>query len=235
MSETPVLDFDCWLATGTVAQRTIELHNDRAVADELDRLDKRREIAAKAAAREGSIDDDYGLAAIDAEYDALWQRWQDGKETWLLRAVSDEEIKAIAAAHPVEKMPVPPEEPKKNSPAGAVAKYQEDKAEHDRLLTEWGERAIANRTATNLHHLSWAIVSVTTSRGVAKAQGETLVDGEPNPDFRPAITTAQLAALGKRGRQQDVTTLYAAAVEAVTKDLEPAVPFSQRASENAPA
>ncbi len=238
-SNTPTpaaaLDFDAWLATGTTGQATVVLHNARHIPDLLAQLEQRHAVAKKAAADpEAAVSDDFGLAAIEHEYQALWDQWEASKETWTMRAASTDEVRAINRAHTAPPMPAVPDEPRKNSPEPVQARYRQEKQAYDEAMKAWQPLAVAYQDEVNLHYLTAMIIRVETAAGVAEPQGELLdVDGELNPDFRPAITVGQMRALRKRpGRQQDYTTLLEAAVKAREGDQEPAVPFSQRASEN---
>jgi hypothetical protein len=206
-----VLDFDAWLATGTVAQRTVELHNDRRIVDDLLNLDRRRQVVAKATTTgEASITEGGAeIAAIDAQYEDLYARWQASKETWVVRALSGEEVDEIKRRHPVDPMP---EQPGKNSPAGA-------RVIHETAMRAWAEHAARVRDESDLDFLSVAIVRVETALGTADH-----------------ISVEQLRALRTRpGRQGDITALLKAAAEALTADVEPPAPFSQRPSEAAQA
>lgn len=216
---------DEWIESGTVAQRTVELHNDRAIPDRLAVLEKRRNIAAKVAketSEEIAVTDVPEVAQIDAEMEALWDLWEASKETWLVRALSAEEIKALRKAHPAPEMPRPI---KKNSPAAA-------KAEHEKKVAAWQEQAMVVRDEADLEYLTWALVSIETAKGTARAHGEPLdEEGNRSEDFRPAATVAQLKALRARaGRQNDIAVLLAAAVDATKSDVEVPAPFSRRTS-----
>jgi len=246
MSETPdatvpaepasALDFDAWLATGTTGQATVVLHNARHIPDLLAQLERRHAIAKKASADpDASVSDDFGLAAIEAEYEELWTAWEASKETWVIRAASDDEVQAINRAHEAPHMPDEPKAPGKNSPEPVKARYVAEKASYDEALEAWRPAAVEYQDEVNLHYLVSMIIRVETAAGVALPQGDLLtVDGELNPGFRPAVTVEQIRALRRMpGRQDDVPALLAAAVKARKGDVQPAVPFSQRASENA--
>jgi len=234
LDQTPVLDFDAWLATGTIGQATVVLHNARDLPDRLAQLDHRHDVLTRAIkkAGESSLADDEELAAIQTEYDALYAEWQASAETWVMRAASDE-VRAINRAHTAPPMPAEPKAPSKNSPEPVKARYAQEKAEFDEAMKVWQPAAVAYQDDVNLHYLTSMIIRVETSAGVAVPQGDLLDgDGELNPGFRPAVTVEQIRALRKvPGRQDDFPRLLDAAVRARKGDVEPAVPFSQRASE----
>ncbi|RHA38741.1 hypothetical protein [Cellulomonas rhizosphaerae] len=217
--QTHPLDFDAWLETGTIAQRTVELHNDRSIPDQLDVLSKRREVAAAVAEAEdteASVTEIPEVVKIDAALEALWVKWEESKETWLVRALSVDEIKLLRTRHPVEDQPPTPGK-------GASRGTREA---HEALLKAWAERMQDTLEAIQYAQLEAAIVSITTSKGVATARGTVL-----DEDFRPAVTAAQLRAMHARpGRQNDVKQLLNASQDATASDVEVPAPFWQRPS-----
>ena len=207
---TDALDFDAWLKNGTTAVRTVELHNDRAIPDQLEILDARRKVAmAVIESGESSEADAAEVAAIDAEMDALYERWEASKETWVVRALADEEIDEITDAHPAEPMP---KKPGRDAQPKTVTAYEQK-------MQAWAKRQKPYRLKVNCAFLELAVVRVETARGVATG-----------------ITAEQLKAMHDLpGRQGDITVLMEAASLALKSNVEPPVPFSRRASETDPA
>lgn len=228
--ESRAFSLDEWIENGTVAQRTVELYNDRAIPDQLTVLEKRRRIAAtvaEIAAAEAAITDVPEVAQIDAEMTALYEQFEASKETWVVRALSNEEIRALQKAHPA---PVAPLALSKKA-AAAV------KTAHAQKQAEWTEAALRVRDESDLHYLTWALVRVETSHGTATALGTPLdADGDLNEEFVPAASVALLKALrSKPGRQNDIAKLLEAAVDATRADVEVPAPFSQRISRTDPS
>lgn len=227
--ESRAFSLDDWIESGTVAQRTVELHNDRAIPDRLAQLEKRRRIAAAVAEQtsEAAVTDVPEVAEIDAEMEALYAEWEASKETWVVRALSTDEIRALQKAHPAPEGPAPLS--KKATAAAKTAHAQKSEA--------WTKEALRVRDEADLHYLTWALLRIETSKGTASAQGTPLdVDGALNEDFVPAATVDQLKALRSRpGRQNDVTKLLEAAVDATRADVEVPAPFSQRTSRTDPS
>lgn len=227
--ESRAFSLDEWIESGTVAQRTVELHNDRAIPDRLAQLEKRRRVAAAVAEQttETAVTDVPEVAAIDAEAAALYDQWEASKETWVVRALSNEEIRALQKAHPV------PEGPRPLSKKATAAA----KTAHAQASEEWTAEALRVRDDADLHYLTWALLRVETSKGTAVCQGTPLeVDGALNEDFRPAATVATLKALRARpGRQNDIARLLEAAVDATRADVEVPAPFSRPSSRTDPS
>ena len=206
---TDALDFDAWLKNGTTAVRTVELHNDRAIPDQLEILDARRKVAmAVIESGESSESDAAEVAEIDAEMEALYERWEASKETWVVRALADEEIEQINDEHPAEAVP---KKPSRDAQPKTVTAYEQK-------LQAWAKRQKAYRLKVNCAFLERAVVRVETASGVMTG-----------------ITAAQLKAMHDLpGRQGDITLLMDAASRALKSDVEPPVPFSRRASETDP-
>jgi hypothetical protein len=155
-------DFDlmAWIVSGTVATRTVEIHNNPALAEEFDAL----EAEMKAAERDvAALGEDRPMSWTDPRPEIedrmaeLWERWEASKTTWTVRALSHDEIEATFDAVPSPKQPVAP------LPA-AGKKAAEDHAEK---MSKWA-RALheADRERT-LHIIAAAVTSVESVRGRA--------------------------------------------------------------------
>lgn len=205
MSET-TFDFDEWLETGTVAQRTVILQNDRALPDRIANLQRQYRIAQDVLERQGgetSVTDQNNLAEIERALDEEYAKWEESKEVWVVRALSEDELKTLREKHPVPDMP-------------EVADSDNLTDEEDAAIQEWAKECKAIREAADLDYLATAFVSLTTSKGTITS-----------------ITPEQLAALARRpGRQKDITTLLTEAVAAVQEDVELPAPFSRATSKD---
>lgn len=205
MSET-TFDFDEWLETGTVAQRTVILQNDRALPDRIANLQRQYRIAQDVLERQGgetSVTDQNNLAEIERALDEEYAKWEESKEVWVVRALSEDELKSLREKHPVPDMP-------------EVADSDNLTDEEDAAIQAWAKECKAIREAADLDYLATAFVSLTTSKGTITS-----------------ITPEQLAALASRpGRQKDITTLLTEAVAAVQEDVELPAPFSRATSKD---
>lgn len=201
---------DEWIESGTVAQATIELYNDRARVDEIERLVRQRADLLE-------TDDADAVEVIDAAIAKQREAFETSKETWTIRALSRDELKAVMAAHVV---PDAPKQPKKDASAATAER-------HRTKLTAWAQEAEEARAERDLHLISLAVVSVETARGTAKAAGETITAGGAlDPDFQPAASVDTLRALRARpGRQGDIPKLLQAATDATQKRRGDAAPF----------
>lgn len=206
MSENTAFDFDEWLETGTVAQRTVILQNDRALPDRIANLQRQQRIAQDVLERQGgeaAVTDQDHLAEIERALDEEYEKWEASKEVWVVRALSDDELKSLRERHPVPDMP-------------EVADADNLTAEEDTAIQEWAKACKVIREAADLDYLALAFVSLTTAKGTITS-----------------ITPSQLSALaGRPGRQKDLTTLLTEAVAAVQEDVELPAPFSRATSKD---
>lgn len=159
-------DFDLmdWIETGTIARRTVVVHNDPAAADRFLELEKR--LAELGFDDEDDLADaPLGSPSVSSEVDAirrehaeLYARWEASRATWTVRAVSEEEVEAIVAAIPAPKMPVPPLE--KAGRAAHEAYYQK--------VAEYTEAKKKFDDEVNLAIIARAVEKVETAQGTAR-------------------------------------------------------------------
>jgi hypothetical protein len=211
-------DFDlmAWIASGTVATRTVDIFNRPDMVAEYEALEAEYAEAEKAAARAG---DDAPLSAVDPRPDiearmAEWrERWEASKATWTVRALSHDEIentfepKTGGVSSPPQ--PVPP-------PAQAGKKAAEDYAEK---VTKWARTVHEADRERTLHLIAAAVTAVESTRGRLERD-----PGEP-----PIVTVEALRTLRDRphgdtwvgmipsGKGQRVTGKLATAVMAATE------------------
>ena len=211
-------DFDlmAWIASGTVATRTVDIFNRPDMIAEYEALEAEYTAAEKAAVQAGN---DAPMSAVDprpgveARMEEWWERWDASKATWTVRALSHDEIEATfeakdggIASPPQPVAPLPQ----------AGKKAQEDYSEK---VTKWA-RAVheADRERT-LHLISAAITAVESTRGRL----------ERDPGHPPIVTVEALRQLRDRphgdtwvgmipsGKGQRVTGKLATAVMAATE------------------
>lgn len=167
--ENDNFDLIDWINSGTVGKREVVIYNDPEIAVEFDRLDSARAKALNGA-QDNPDDDALGaespLAVIDAQIEALYERWEASKATWTVRALTDAEVREIHEAHPLPEAPAEPREPK-NSPKGSAAwgEFRKAQAEYKKATETYLTEAVAIQDVRNLHTIAAAVLSVTTMAG----------------------------------------------------------------------
>lgn len=159
---TTIDQFDIfeWIQSGTVAQRTVVIYNDPAVAVEFEALERRLQAVeplVEGADREMGAPNE--AAQIEAEMAALYDRWQASKAVWTVQALPEEKIREVAEAHPTPQQPPTP-------PPGAD---EATKAAHRAAVEEWAPKFQEARQMLDLALLSAAVVKVETPRGTASS------------------------------------------------------------------
>lgn len=194
MSSIGEFDILEWIESGTVAQRSVVIYNDPAVAAEFETLQRRLDVAEKVkASGESSMGDRDEVAEILGQMDALYARWQASKATWVVQALSDERIRELIEEHPVPSRPEP------------IAEDADDDAKqgHAAAIKSWAEAFQVAQDERNLAFISAAIVRVETPKGNA-----TSVSVEALRKMRKAphgkARTEQLLAAVNAATQGDV-------------------------------
>lgn len=207
-------DFDTWLEAGTVATRTVEIHNDPALLGEYEALEAELEQAEKDWARSGG---DQTLDAIDprpaivARLEALWERWEAAKATWTVRALSGDEVddsfEPDKGGIPVPPQPVPPLDK-------AGQKAREDYA---RKFTRWAKDNEQAKRERRLVLISWAVTRIEARGRVSKRTA-----GAP-----PIVTVEQLRAMRARPHgEQWIIRLHKGIEDAMESDRDVPRPTS---------
>jgi len=176
-------DFDlmAWIASGTVATRTVEINNNPALVAEYEALEAEMKAAEAEVERLG---DDRPMSWVDprddiaARMEDLYERWQAAKTTWTVRALAHDELEATFEAVPTPKQPVAPL-------PQAGKKAQEDYAEK---MTAWARAVFEADRERTLHIIAAAVVRIESSRGVIERE-----DGGA-----PIVTADALRALRDR-------------------------------------
>lgn len=204
--ETIPADFDfmAWLTSGTVATRTVEIHNDPALVAEFEALDRELKAVERKYARAGGdapLDEDDPRPAILARMEELADRWDASKSLWTVRALSDDEVQATfdpeQGGIAVPRQPLPP------LPA------QGDKA-RERFVekfADWERRNEAANKARRLLIIAAALESIESPQGRRER-----VDGQP------AVTLDELRAMAARPHGETWITKLDKAVTAATKE-----------------
>lgn len=215
MSTTPEISFDDWLATGTTAQVEVETYSDQAALSRYTAAaalvrDYQTMAKAKKEGAESSITDgDDELQALIADAESAWEDVEASRAVWTVRALSVDEVDEIHATHPAEKMP---DQPGKNSPAGARTIYEQK-------MKSWAADAAALQLAANAEMVAKAFISMTTAAGTVTS-----------------ITGGQLLRFrSEPGHLSDFGRLVNAVAEATRDDKVPAAPFWRPNSEGAQA
>lgn len=187
------LDLDDWIATGTVARKTVPIYNDPGAIAEAEALLIERaavELEVKEAGGERSLTDADPLADIDARLEALHARFAASVTEWTLGPVIDDDYDAIQ-----EKWPEPPGPRKPLATADEAAQ----KAYRD-ALAAWRIEAKRVDGERNVAYVAASVLEVRAGDRVAHG-----------------ATPEQVRALRRRpGGTAQFNSLLAAAI-AVTK------------------
>lgn len=207
-------DFDlmAWIESGTVATRTVKIHNNPALVAEAEALQAELAAAEKAIAETGG-EGPLGAAdprpGIEERMRAVSEAWDESCAEWTVRAIAYDDIERLYEAVPHPKQPAPP-------PATAGDKAREKYAER---MTAWGKAVAAADRERTLHYIATAVTAVETTKG--RIEREV---GAP-----PIVTIDALRALRDRphgeqwvgvipsGRGQRFTGLLASAVMEATE------------------
>lgn len=201
MTQNPIpegdFDLDEWLSTGTLARRAVPIYNDPSLAAEFDVLAQRlSELEAMTKGDESSVGESAEITEVYEQMTAVHERWEASKATWTVRALTEDEVKAIAEEHPD---PEPPEILRAKRESGQVWS-DEQRAEGQAFLAA-REEALTER---NLAMIALAVVEVATSRGSANS-----------------VTVEQVRKLrGRPHGKQQVQRLIEAVTSATTGDIE---------------
>ncbi len=156
-------DLDEWLSTGTLARRAVPIYNDPALVAEFDMLQQRlTDAASRVVVGDASMGDSAEVNELYEQMQALHARWEASKATWTVRALTEDEVDEITAAHPDPDVPniLGGDKPAVGTP------------EHDARLAA-GQEYLAARekvvTARNLAMIARAVVEIRTSKGVRRS------------------------------------------------------------------
>jgi len=154
-------DLDEWLSTGTLARRSVEIYNDPSLAAEFDELDRRlKAVQVDDADPEATMGTPSEATEILAAMDELHERWEASKATWVVRALTEDEVKAIIDEHPDPE--IPPLLAEKREEGAAVS---EERLEAGRVYMAAREAVVTER---NLAMIARAVVEVRVRAGVAR-------------------------------------------------------------------
>jgi hypothetical protein len=185
-------DLDEWLSTGTLAKRAVEIYNDPALVAEYDILSQRL-AAAQAADPAGAEETMAGGPTTDILYAMaeLHAKWEASKATWTVRALTEDEIRAIVDAHPD---PVIPEIIRAAKKPGEVWNDEQIAAGAAHL-----EAREAVMTERNIAMIALAVTEVRTAKGA-----------------RRSVTVEQVRRLRARPHGKAQTNRLVQAVESAT-------------------
>lgn len=206
-TDTPAgFSLDEWIETGTVAHEQVTIYANRALAGEFTALE-RRLTAAQAAAETGdqTLEESGDVARILEQMEDLYARWEASKAVWTVRALSDDEVRDIYAAH---KTPTAPDKPPADAPADVHRA-------HKGAVEMWTRAVQLATDERNLHYIAAAVTKVETAKGATST-----------------VTVEQLRRMRHRPHgAQDLTRLIDAVNRATQGDVEiarPTLPASSR-------
>lgn len=225
--------FDEWIGGATVSKRSVPIYGKPGLFAEYEDLERQREKAVdeqKGGAELGGS----GIVAIDERLAEIYEEWMASKSTWTVRALDEDEIKAVGATvdeaigeEPVEpkpEHPKPADLPKNHSDQQAkshtikMQAYEAAKPAHDAALKVYAEAHKAYIDELNFHLIAAAVERIEFANG--RVQSE--------------ITVEQLRALKKRLGERQLMSLLNAAQLAIYVEPEIPAPFSNRDSEDDP-
>lgn len=200
-------NLDQWIETGTTANEQVVIYANRALAGEYTALERR--LAALEDAGDESIENGAEQAALLRKMEDLYERWQASKATWTVRALSDEEVRAVYDKHPTPKAP---QKPADDAPAEVKQAWQGAMEMHLRALT----LATDER---NLAYVEAAVTRVETTLGAVAV-----------------VTIDQLRRMRNRPHgSQDLNRLIEAVNRVTQGDVEVPRPTSPGSSRSARA
>lgn len=201
MTQNPIpeddFNLDEWLSTGTLARRAVPIYNDPSLAAEFDVLAQRlSELEAMTKGEESSVGESAEITEVYEQMVAVHERWEASKATWTVRALTEDEVKAITDEHPD---PEVPEVLRAKRQPGTV--WDDVQRAEGQAFIAAREEAITER---NLAMIALAVVEVATSRGSTST-----------------VTVEQVRRLqGRPHGKQQVTRLIEAVTSATTGDIE---------------
>lgn len=205
-------DLDAWLSAGTLARRAVQIFNAPHLAAEYDILATRlAEAEATTADEDATVGTKTAVHSIHAEMSALADRWEASKAFWTVRALTEDEIRAIYEQHPD---PDVPELIRKKRAPGEVWD-DEQRAAADAFVTARDE----NVNERNMAMIACAVVEVSCG-------GRT----------RRSVTVDQVRKLRARPHGKEQTQRLLSAIEsATTGEVEVPRPMLPGRSETARA
>ena len=204
--------FNEWLESGTIKRRTVNLYADAALMDEMaalsDKIDQvRAEEARDAENGDRTMSSKSQIPALEAEAEALWERYEASKSVWHVRATTTAERDEALEKFPSEDAPIMPN---RNAPMAVKRAWE-------KARDEWKPRAVKAETERRLWLLSKVVERVEI--------GERVIESVTVDDLRAMLK----AAYGS----QRIGMLWAAVNEASSQGEAP-VPFSRTDSETIP-
>lgn len=162
---TEAFDLLDWVETGTVGRREVVIYNDPALAAEMDRLRVEHDKASEAPDGERGVGEKSDVARIEAEMEAVYERWQASKAVWTVRALSQDEVQAVLDEIPSPKRPQPVKEDARKSLETRAA----EQVEYEAAVEVWKNESRKVLDERNLHMISAAVESVVTPKGAASS------------------------------------------------------------------
>lgn len=204
--------FGEWLESGTIKRREVPLYADAAIMDEMVALDARIQQVEAQEKRDRengdrSFADKSLLEDLQAEAEALWERYEASKSVWHVRATTPAERDEALNLFPSEDAPLMPH----RSAPMAVKKAWE------KARDEWKPRAAKAEMERRLLLLSKAVEKV-------EIGGNTIT----------SVSVDDLRAMLNGAYGTERIDMLWRAVDEASKQGEAPVPFSHRASETTP-
>lgn len=195
--------FDDWIGGASIATRSVAIHAKPGLYADYQKLERELKIAEDMTKGETSIGDT-GVDDVLEKMKALYDEWMASKSTWIVQAISEDQVKAIRETVP---FPEPP-------PPVADDADKAVKSAHDKAIE------VHNADFTKANNEANLLILVDAVTRIEFADGRT-VDG---------VTADQLRKMRSTLGSRQMLSLVQAATLAALEEPEIPSPFSQRSS-----
>jgi len=197
--------FDDWIGGAAIAMRSVEIYGKPGLFAEWEHLARLVDRAERLAEADESLAETGELADLRERQQALYDEWMASKSTWYVRALTQEQAKAVddqIASYD------DPKEPADNADEATREAYEAAVKEVEAKRDEANDERALRMIVAALDHVEFA-----------------------NGSRLDAITIEQLRVMrGKLGERQ-ILTLMSAATAASYQEPEIPAPFSRRTSQ----
>ena len=204
---------DEWIDGATVAKRSVPIYGNPGLYAEYEDLERKLSAAKLQAEVEDESLGDAGVQEVEQQMRVLLEKFRASKATWTVRALADEDFKAIRAAVDWPTEPKEPKEPDEKDPEKArmlKAAHEVSMAAYEAELKEYEEQMAALGDQVNLEILAKAVCDITFADGRRS-------DG---------VTVEQLQRLRKKLGERQLLTLIQTSQRVTYEEPKVPAPFS---------
>ena len=149
---------DEWIDGATVAKRSVPIYGNPGLYAEYEDLERKLSAAKLQSDADDESLGDAGVQEVEQQMRDLLERFRASKATWTVRALADEDLKAIRAA---VDWPTEPKKPDESDPEKANMLQ----AAYDAALKEYEEQMAKLGDQVNLEILAKAVCSIEFADG----------------------------------------------------------------------